>query len=367
MTIRKILSHRVFIAVAQFVVFAVCARGQHESTVATQDDFSASVSAWQSVDRWLLEYEARVVVENETGELGRTVHKRIACAKPDKFFHFMGHGRTWDAEPFNQLAILNGTQSVHLAPFLRRINVDKSPEDGLLPGTLSKEFAYYIMPMLACSKLHTGKNSTMLVLDAIGSDQYRIAQENCLVVGENCVEWRSVDDTESIWINKSKGPCVMQREHRDQATGQVLQRIQTTQTRQYSDKLWLPVRFSRSLYRVGDQGPHLLQTSDFRVLRFETDAQVPDSLFSWSNAPGMIQRQAAGNWQQVAPGGTELLESYVSYLQNEVYQPAHNHLASWRTIGGVTLLSVVLMVLIGVALKSFLRLRYRAAETYKIT
>ncbi len=364
MMVRRGFATQIAMAVVQFVLVTAWAHGQSPLSSAVPEDFSACVSAWQSVDRWLLEYEARVVVENEAGELGRTVHKTIACAKPDKFFHFMGHGKTWDAEPFNQLAILNGAQSVHMAPFMRRLRVDKTPDNGQLPGTLSQEFAFFIMPMLACSHLHTGNGSTTLVLDAIGADNYRRVDEELVIAGEPCVEWRAVDGTESMWISKSKGPCVMQREHRDPTTGQVVQRIQTFQTRQFSNNLWLPVRFSRSIYRVGEQQPQLLQTSDFRVIRFETDAQVPDSQFAWNYSPGMIQRQASGNWEQAILGGTDLLDTYVNYLQNEVYKPANSQAVQWRGLGGYLVLSVMLVV---IALKSLRLVRQRATETINIT
>lgn len=361
---RQHLAAMMVFAISAWIMSVSSAFGQSQPVAnpAVVDD--SYISAWRSVDRWLLEYEARVVAENETGELGRTVHKQIACARPDKFFHFVGHGTNWQSEPFNQLAILNGKQSVHIAPFMRRISIDQTPVDGKLPGTLSQEFAFYIMPMLACSELNIGSDSTMLVLDATNSGRFQIVNENCLVAGEACVQWTATDGTENIWISKFKGPCVMQREHRDKATGQVLQRVQTSQTRQFSGNFWLPVRFSRSLYRVGNQSSQLLQTSEFRVLRFETNAQVPDSLFSWSYDPGMLQRKASGDWAQVSPGGTELLDSYVSYIQNEVYKPAPDQAVNWQVIGGIILLCAAIGML---TLKSWQLLRSRAIQTCNLT
>ncbi len=294
-----------------------------------------SYGNWDGVHSVLLEAETEISTLDVEGvdTLHRSfVHRIIGVASSNDLYYLIGHGENagedhWKNEPFNLELLIHGEERVSHHKFNRSYSIHPFPAGSRISQHVLNDTLLTIMPVwpLLKFKRPEGYDQTMLLVvgQAVTSGTYNNANERQNINGEWCYQIVSSSGRDRIWIAEDKALCVMQRDWIDIRTGTLAERLSTTQIAEIGPGLWVPIEFVSLQYATDSakETPRMKRRSTTRILEWKLNSDVPISLFYPRFMPGSIVEFDSTHFHQSTPGGIDLLDEFVTYIQSRGNPP----------------------------------------------
>jgi hypothetical protein len=333
--------NKVFVGVA--VLFIICFNcdfyreslgdsmldGKSSSKLMVLKTISSNSLAWMNVSNWLIEYEA---VPSKLGGEFLPVHKIVAASKPNEFFFLGAHfpAYPWQVDPFAQAYYIKDGRTYHVWPFNRAYSEGTIHRGDSIPGTVVSELMMAVIPLwpLTDYDLKTEEVSGNIALpnEAINSEDYLLLTNTENICDENCVifDHKGMD---RIWIAPDKGVCVMKREFRN-ATGELLERISVKSLQEFKPGMWFPLQMTNQFFRSSPTNDERILAEEFHVqtIRCIFNSDVKDSVYFPCFSSGELKYTNSIAYEQVSPGGEDLLLQIVSFCKTYAHlptKPAH--------------------------------------------
>jgi len=283
-------------------------------------ELNRSLAQWNSIKRWLIEYEAVPFPTN--GEFS-PVHRVLAVAEPDQLYHLGAHFSpyAWQMDPFCQEFFIRESRTCHRWPFNRTYSegMIKRGEDTL--GLIPRDLMLNVMPRLPLDYYKipaAASGARLLIGEALQSTDYRLSTQVETLCGEECVilENKGVD---RIWLTSRKGVCVIRRDLRDSKSGKLVQRFLADRVTEVHKQLWLPTQLRSQFFSTSTGTNDNVIEREYRicVLRCVFDEDVPDSSFIPIHRAGSLKFEEDKHYRQVVPGGEDLLSDIADFLKSQ--------------------------------------------------
>lgn len=271
-------------------------------------------AAWNDVDRWLIHYDGKPVPATSKYT---SIYRIMAVAAPGELYHMGAHfdPQPWEEDPFCQDYFVHNGKTCHRFPFSRAYSEGVLKAGQSIPGSLPGDVLLTVIPRwpLTTYKPPVGKTGA-LVLPQVLREEYRLLTRTEVIAGEPCVIFEK-DGVDQIWIAAEKGVCVMKRDIRSPKVGKLLQRYLTDKVSEFGKGRWMPTEFRNQFFSAPQKDGVDVMTREYmlRVLRCDLNDQVPASTFIPAHRPGSL-RYANDDFQQVSPGGEDLMSEIVNFM-----------------------------------------------------
>jgi hypothetical protein len=318
------------------------------------DEINRNESAWLAVRSWLIEYETTVPNSNT---LYLPVHRIMATFAPDELYCFGAHSSPlpWQSDPFCQEFFIHDGKTYIRWPFNRAYSTGTIKAGDAVSGSVPNDLLLAFVPnwpLTAYKMPASGSGFEIIVPLALQASQYHLLAGHQYVNNEECAVFDNGVDR--IWIAYQKGICVMCREIRT-TTGQLVQKILTDKVEQIKPGLWLPTELRSQLFSIAKTSGSNVQTAEFgvHIVRCIFNNDVPKLMFNPTFGPGYVKLNSANQFEQIAPGGEDLLDNIVVLLAKYTHFPPKESLSSKRTSVLLFLAGLAAGTGIGLAVFSF--------------
>lgn len=287
---------------------------------------------------------------------GMYVHRTVIAKAPHSLFHDSGHGYDgfpWQEDLFRQTAYITATHTCNTYPINRAyFRRELRPDEGL-PGSLPYEMFFLatgLWPLTGRQAPRPNGHPHMLHEIAQSDDYDQVREHQDMVDGRWCHVLRS-ESRDSLWLDVSRGCCLMQREISDTDTGALKTRFVLGGYREVGEGVWMPswIRFVQFDFTAATaQGrKRKVRDTPIEILGISVN-DVDNGVFQYSPPPGALEldsNDVRALPKQSRLGGLDHLDSLVNWL--------HRHSAagiaqknSWRDYAYVLPLLLVLVLIL---------------------
>lgn len=282
---------------------------------------------------------------------GSYLERAILAQSPCFLYHMSGHGHrdlSIADDPLRQEAYVGEEFSYNVYPLNRiYLRMPLSPNDRL-PGTLNDEFYFHatgLWPLRSRPAPRVLDGPHMLT-ELASSDRYHFSdKQNATIDGVRCDVIERGDGADRLWLDLSRGYCLLRRELRDPKSNALAARYDLRNHTEVQPRVWLPRRMYNKQFDYlratsAQREPQPVIDSVLEVLELETTPLDP-RVFRYEPPPGSVERylNSAKAPRQTHAGGKEHLEFLIAWIRRTA-MPVANHKAAKQT-SAWTLLALI--------------------------
>jgi hypothetical protein len=320
----------VFIAVATDFSSAAQSNNSTAESYSTEaaklDLVEQAVHPWNSVNRWLIEYDCTSI----PGRTNSHIRKIMAAGAPGEYYLSKAHGTKiypWQSDPYAEDFFIHDGIRCARWTFNRLYEEFALKPGDELERTIAFDILWRVIPSLPMTLYRLPSLDAIQespVLDrALRSAHCHLLAGSETINGENCAvfdDHRS-DAYKKSWIATRLGLCLMKEEIRYTHSNRLIQRILTGETGEVAPGLWMPTDY-RVQWFLGSTNEDIPQSeARVRILHCLINADVPPSTFVPSYAAGSIKEESNKRFIQVSAGGEDLLLDIVGFMTKYAHLP----------------------------------------------
>jgi hypothetical protein len=236
-----------------------------------------------------------------------------------------GHGDLSIADdPLRQEAYVEDSSFYNVYPLNRIYLHMPLSANERLPGTLNDEFFFSATGLwpLRSRPVPNVLDGPYMFTELVTSDRYRFAEKrNATIEGVRCEVIERDDGADRLWLDLSRGYCLLRRELRDPRKNALVARYDLRNHTEVQPQVWLPRRIYNKQYENppvpnAQRETHPEIDSVIEVLELET-SPLDARLFRYEPPPGSVERylDRAKAPRQTHAGGKEHLEFLVEWMR----------------------------------------------------
>jgi len=263
---------------------------------------------------------------------GAYVRRTLIAKAPCSFFLDSAHGYPglpWEDDLFRQTAYITPTRECNVYPTNRGYFVRESVANAGLPGSLPSEVFFMatgLWPLTGRKPPRPNGYPHMLREVAESDDYSQVRQDQELVDGRWCHVL--IDKShDHLWLDASRGCCLMQREIFDKDSGLLRTRYELRGYHEVSEGIWMPRTIRCEEYDFTTptkEGPcRKVRDTPIEILEVSVNA-VDDGAFQYTPPPGALELDATSILapaRQSKPGGLDHLDDVVCWLNRHSPAP----------------------------------------------
>lgn len=321
---------RIVIIYLFFLSFLCCRSTAAETrpAVLSSEELRQRLVALQSEIRtWLVEYKTDPS-RDPARPPGLQVHRIVAASAPDQFSRW--NAKAMDQlpskdDPLQLLCFINSSSAVYESPMQRTFSVSALEPNEPLPENSQLEFLFTIFGWWPFEgrPAPTLGGKPIVLFDVARSPKYIMRSEQELINGCWC-HVLEYPGHERLWFDCERNCAFVAREIYHPKTGALAQRIEMKGHRQVKPGIWVPTELHNTMFEDYDQHGNQRKFVDsiIRIVDVRINDQLPDTLFRFEPRPGYVQIFKDRHFEQKVPGGTELLDEIVNWIQRygQVYR-----------------------------------------------
>jgi hypothetical protein len=308
-----------------FLFISVRLYAQSDGLAAERSRALIALDEWSKVRRLFIEYNATPIQPFVGGGEKTAVRNVIAASYPNQLYISTSHftdGKLWENDPMLHEYYINAGATRLRWAFSRSHTDGQLSAGDTIPGSIWASSIWLSLPYWPIPEYVLPPNS-LVNLPATFIDFAKSPSTDVVGVeqaeGELCLVW-SNNRGVKYWTAINKGHGIVRRIIIDPSSKLIIEEMRASQLTNIFENLWIPTVFEIEGFivdrRTGKRS--LARNTHIAFVRSRFNEDVQSDLFVPINEPGEIRVTEAAV-EQVTPGGQDLLDKVVMYMNTSRY------------------------------------------------